>query len=323
MRESEINPSSMGVAFAALAGNFVCSAPIVTASFGAFLIPVTNEFGWSRSSFAFVLTLVSAIGVVMLPLAGRVADRFGVRRVVLFGSAAFAAAISLAYFTGPRLLDFYVVYSLIAVASAFSSTVLLSRVVSEWFIRTRGGFLGVTAGIGNGLGCAAMPILVLAVIERSGWRAGYLALGVAIAIIGVPAMLLGLREKAVRSTDSLTLWDQPGITANEARQSGLFWLILGTIAVGGGALSAVFTHVVPLLTDRGLSQHATLVIMSIAISSTICQVALGRMLDQARAPRFSAAMIALSGLGVFALAHVSSAGMLATAGILEPDPKLS
>src|SRR6218665_2671084 len=154
MMQNEINPQSVKVAAAALAGNFVCSAPIVTASFGAFLIPVTEEFGWARSSFAFVLTLVSLIGVVMLPFAGRVADRFGVRRVVLAGNILFAASVALLAFGGARLVDFYILYILVAVASAFSSTVLLSRVVSEWFSDARGLFLGLTAGIGNGMGCA-------------------------------------------------------------------------------------------------------------------------------------------------------------------------
>ncbi len=316
MQDSEINNRSLGVAAAALAGNFVCSAPIVTATFGAFLIPVTSEFGWSRSSFAIVLTLVSIIGVVMLPLAGRVADRYGVRRVVLTGNLLFAAAVALLSLAGPRLTDFYLLYAFVAVASAFSSTVLLSRMVSEWFVDRRGLFLGLTAGVGNGLGCAAMPILMLTVIEHGGWRNAYLALALAVALIGFPVMLTMLRQRPGSTDRELQRLRRPGVSAVEARRSGLFWTILVTIAIGGGALSAVFTHIVPLLTDRGLADHAMLVIATVAVSSTTCQVTLGRMLDKASLPRFSAIMILLSAGGVLALSSATTTVSLIASGVL-------
>ena len=317
MMQNEINPQSVKVAAAALAGNFVCSAPIVTASFGAFLIPVTEEFGWARSSFAFVLTLVSLIGVVMLPFAGRVADRFGVRRVVLAGNILFAASVALLAFGGARLVDFYILYILVAVASAFSSTVLLSRVVSEWFSDARGLFLGLTAGIGNGMGCAVMPILALMVIGDHGWRAAYVALGAAVLVIGFPALWIGLREKPARSGGrSVETAAMPGVGAREARRTGLFWAILIAIAVGGGALSAVFTHVVPLLNDRGLEDASMLVISCIAISSTIFQIALGRILDKTALPRFAALLILMSAAGVAILSQANTTEGLVIAAIL-------
>ncbi|WP_161774223.1 MFS transporter [Sphingobium sp. Ant17] len=317
MAQGELNFKSGSAAFAALTGNFVCSAPIVTASFGAFLIPVTTEYGWSRSSFSFVLTLVSLIGVVMLPFAGRMADRFGVRRVVLLGNLAFAVSIALLALCGGRLTDFYIAYVLVAVTSAFSSTVLLSRVVSVWFANMRGLFLGLTAGIGNGMGCAFMPILALMVIERLGWRDAYLALGGAVAVIGFPIMYFALREP--NASPTLAIADPKlvaGISAREARQSPLFWLILVTIAVGGGALSAVFTHVVPLLADRGLGGSAMLVITCIAFSSTLSQVTLGRILDKASLPRFAAVLILMSAVGIAVLARAVTTPALVTAGIL-------
>src|ERR1700757_4413144 len=118
---TEINKASVSVAVAALAGNLVCSAPVVTATFGTFLIPVTTEFGWSRSAFAMTLTIVSLIGVFMFPIAGGIADRYGARPVVIVGNVVFAASVALLAFAGDHLALFYAGYALVAVTSAFTS----------------------------------------------------------------------------------------------------------------------------------------------------------------------------------------------------------
>ena len=298
----------MGAAIAALAGNFVCSAPVVTATFGTFLIPITSEFGWSRSAFAMTLTIVALIGVFMFPVAGRIADRWGVRRVVILGNLAFAMAIGFLAFAGNHLSFFYVGYALVGTASAFTSTVLLSRVVSMWFARTRGSILGMTAGIGNGMGCAIMPIFTLYVIAHDGWRFAYLVLGIAIIAIGQPFFLAGLQEprrsehtmSAHRSADQAS-----GFTAREARGTALFWVILVAISLGGGALSAIFTHVVPVLIDKHMGDSAAAIITAIALSSTVWQIVLGYLLDRAKTPNFSAICIGISAFGVLLLSNAS------------------
>ena len=316
---TEINKASVSVAVAALAGNLVCSAPVVTATFGTFLIPVTTEFGWSRSAFAMTLTIVSLIGVFMFPIAGGIADRYGARPVVIVGNVVFAASVALLAFAGDHLALFYAGYALVAVTSVFTSTVVLSRVVSAWFARTRGLFLGLTAGIGNGMGCAIMPILTMHVIADHGWRNGYLALAACVVLIGLPFFVTMFRQPNQLTPSRPGGGDVTtaiGLDTSEARRTGLFWTILVAISLGGGALSAIFTHVVPLLTDRHMGASATTIIMAIALSSTVWQITLGRLLDTAKMPRFSAICIFISAAGVFLLYRANSPPTMLVAAIM-------
>lgn len=307
------------VAAAALAGNFVCSAPVVTATFGTFLLPVTSAFGWHRAAFSMALTIVSIIGVFMLPIAGRFADRYGIRRVVIVGNMAFSASIALLAVAGGHIAYFYVGYAIVAVTSSFTSTVLLSRVVSAWFTRTRGLFLGLTAGIGNGLGCAAMPLLTMHLTATYGWRDAYLGLGICVLIIGAPAFLLAfhLPRKSPPSyapVDDAPYSPKENITT--ASRTAVFWQILVAIALGGGSLSAIFTHVVPVLSEKQLNGDEAMMITVIALSSTSWQVALGRLLDITKSPRFAATCILLSAIGVFIFGRAVSTTTLVESAIM-------
>ena len=46
-------------------------------SYGLYLGPITEEFGWSRESFALAMALQNLFWGLCLPLAGMLADRFG------------------------------------------------------------------------------------------------------------------------------------------------------------------------------------------------------------------------------------------------------
>ena len=315
---AELTRGALAAVVACVVGNFLCSAPIVTTTVGAFLIPVTREFGWSRAAFSFVLSIVAVIGVVAFPLAGHLADRLGVRRVVLVGNLLFAASVAALGTTRHGLVNFYLLYALVAVTSAFSASVLLSRVIASWFVRRRGLFLGLTAGIGNGIGCAVMPVLTLVVIGHYGWRAAYYALGALVALGGFPVLWALLREKP--ATPDGTGAAAPvvaGLPVSAVRRDPLFWALAAAVALGAGTITAVFTHVVPILLDRGFSiETASLTVTGLACGSTVWQISFGRILDSLKTPRAAAPAILLALLGMFLLVRGHSNGSLAAAGVL-------
>ena len=57
--------------------------PLIVATFGVFLKPLSEEFGWSRTqiSLAFSLNTLALTGAV--PLIGRLVDRLGARNVIV------------------------------------------------------------------------------------------------------------------------------------------------------------------------------------------------------------------------------------------------
>ncbi len=74
-------------------------------SFGLFVIPVTADIGVSVADFTLALALQNIIWGATQPFTGAFADKFGVRRITLFGSILFAAGLSVTMMaTGPLML---------------------------------------------------------------------------------------------------------------------------------------------------------------------------------------------------------------------------
>ena len=64
-----------GVLIAATAGSALATTATVHAVFGTFLVPLSESFGWARSSISVVLAILALTGAIVYPLAGRYADK--------------------------------------------------------------------------------------------------------------------------------------------------------------------------------------------------------------------------------------------------------
>src|SRR5215475_8485650 len=79
----------------------LCGAMIVTLSmgirhgFGLWLQPITMDRGWTRETFAFAIAIQNLAWGAAGPVAGALADRFGAFRVLIAGSALYAAGLVL------------------------------------------------------------------------------------------------------------------------------------------------------------------------------------------------------------------------------------
>lgn len=295
-----------GVVLACTVGNAVSITPMVFTVFGLFLLPISAEFNWPRSAISLVLLIISITGALSNPIVGLLVDRFGARVVTLIGNLVFAASIAGVSLIGPHRLELYAAYALIGITGTLPSSITFTKIIAGWFDRNRGLFLGVTGGLGNGVGAALSPLLVEALITHHGWRVGYQGVGVVTAAIGFPILFAWLRDPIpaagaeAAGTDSGQADD---MTLSQARKTGKFWIILIAVALGAGCMTAVFAHVVPMLLDRGLSpDRATYVLVVFSMVTAGWQIAVGFLLD--RVPRAWIAtpfyLIALAGLILFA-----------------------
>ena len=176
-----------GVVVAATVGNIVSTTPAVSAVFSLFLVPISTEFGWPRSVVSGVLLLTAVMSAIIYPIAGRLSDKWGSRRIILFGCAVFAPAIAGLALANGSVLQFYALFALVGAAGAIPSTPAYSKVISEWFDEKRGLMLGVAAGFGNGLGSTLMPIAAGLMLVQFGWRGAYIGIGLIDAVKGAIA----------------------------------------------------------------------------------------------------------------------------------------
>ena len=306
-----------GVVAACTMGTFVNPTPTVNTVFGLFLIPISTEFGWTRSSVSAALLIVAVTSSLSYPVIGRLADRHGVRPIVLMGNILFAGSIALVAFVQASHLQLYFVYVLIGITGAKLGPILVTKVIAGWFDENRGFFLGFVGGVGNGAGAIFMPIYVHMLIINYGWRGAYLGIALAIVVIGFPALFFWLRDPPTSSstTQIAEAKNLEGMTLREARRTSTFWMMLVAIAMGAGCMTAVFTHVVPMLLDRGVSfERATAILTTFAMVTVIWQIAVGFLLDRLPRPRIMAPFYLVAVFGVLLFETTSNYGLLLLSG---------
>ncbi|MEQ8514696.1 MAG: MFS transporter, partial [Chromatocurvus sp.] len=285
---------------------------------------------WPRASVSLVLLIVSVAGMVSFPIIGRIIDRYGARWVIFAGTALFAAAVAMAGSTEASRLQFYLAYACIGVTAAIPSNVMFTKVIAGWFFERRGLALGIAGGLGNGVGAALSPLLAHFLISEYGWRAAYRGLGATIALVALPVLFMLLRDpprgrvNTARQRVSIPASDAGadgpsswGLGFSEAVRSRTFWLILVAIGVGAGCMTAVFAHVVPMLTDRGLSvSRATAVLATFSIVTALWQIGVGYSLDRFARPWIAAPFFLIAVVGLLVLETATNFTLLILAGAL-------
>jgi MFS family permease len=71
------------VVFAAGVGLALHAGPVMTATFGVFFKPLSQEFGWTRAEVSLAFSLFTLVVAGALVVVGRLVDHFGARKVIL------------------------------------------------------------------------------------------------------------------------------------------------------------------------------------------------------------------------------------------------
>jgi MFS family permease len=267
-------------------GNMVSMTPAVYSVFGTFLIPLSTTFNWPRAKISAVLTIIALVGAITYPLAGRFADRHGVRGILLLGYLLFAVALgSLAMLDG-RISQLYLIYALIGFAGGLPSTALLSKLIADWFDSHRGLALSISAGVGNAIGSIMMPVLAAVLIANAGWRFAYLGIAAVVLCLGFPATFFLLRDAPAAAQRIACTEPAPDLKRAWLVKDPMFWIVLISIGVGSGTNTVIFSHIVPILAEHGIGVAAATVVVSVfALATAVWQVVMGYLLDRYRTPR--------------------------------------
>lgn len=282
---------------------------------GILFTPLTAEFNWGRGAYSVATSLfMLTMNLSALPI-GNLVDRWGSRRIMgVMGVASFAIwlLISQVGRLGPQaiLVQLYVLYVLLGVASSGLGNVPCSALVARWFQKRRGLAMGVSL-IGGSLPGVILVPLSAPLIDAYGWRAFTAGLGVIVLLASIPMVLWVIRdppaepapEPASRrnvETAAPTNAVLPDYSAREALRSVSFWVIGVAFALGSAASVAIQMHAIPFLMDRGLTRATASSIWGfLALWGIIGKVALGWAAD-----RYSAKVIYSASLLAQALAVV-------------------
>ena len=284
----------------------VISAPSVGAYLsGVFLQPLENEFGWSRSAISLHSLLSIGAFALMAPIAGRLVDTYGVRRVALASFLLFAVAqYAMSYLTA-SLLHYYGLSMLIAIVAAGTTPVVFTKVVNAWFNKSRGLALGI-ALLGAGVTAAVGPVLLTHYVDTNGWRAGYQILAI-IVFIGSFLVVFMIKDspQAMGGDTSMAGLAGDGLTGMELKQatsSATFRLIGGAFLIVSLSVGGLLLHFIPMMTDYGMTRAEAAQIASlVGLSVLIGRIGTGILIDRFFAPRVALIMVLCAALGYMAL----------------------
>ena len=234
--------------------------------FGNFIIPLSKEFGWSRTTVSAVFSLARLEAGFIGPVEGWAVDRLGPRKLMLVGIPVMGLGfILLSQVSG--LFTFMLVYILgITLGNSLGMHVPASAAVANWFNRKRGLAFGIMWS-GVGLGGLLVPALGWA-IDVYGWRDASVYVGIFVIIVGVPvAALMRHRPEQYgflpdgqiipQKTSNGKLGKNEDLevdfTAREALQTSSFWFLSLSIMARSLVTGGVGLHLVPYFVGLGAS----------------------------------------------------------------------
>jgi MFS family permease len=229
------------------------------AVFGVYIKPMETEFGWSRGALsgaaAVSLLLLGAAG----PFVGRLADRWGPRRVIVLSMLLLGVGTMGSAFV-QRLWHVYVTAGLFMALGAGGVALSTgSAVIARWFEGRRGLAIGIAAG-GMSAGQLIVIPLAQAITFYFGWRASYLWLGLGLLVFVLPLAAWLIRNNpedrdqrpygatgATQTAAQAAAAQAAGrVSVSEAAQTMPFWLLMATFFVCGYTSNGmVLTHFMP------------------------------------------------------------------------------
>ena len=133
-----------------------------------FMVPLQEQFGWSRTAISSAVTVAAVGAMVITPIVGPLLDRFGSRYFLAAGGLALGGSLIALSFI-QELWHFYLFLGLGRLTVMGVMSLAGQVAVSNWFLRQRGRAMAL-AMTGQRLGHAVLPVVAQALIVASGWR---------------------------------------------------------------------------------------------------------------------------------------------------------
>ncbi len=163
-------------------------------SFGVFLKPMTEEFGWTRATLSLAFGVTFMISGLLRPLAGYLADRYSPKWVALSGVLIMGCMLVLIPALVNNLFQLYVIFAVMSIGVTLGTGPILTKIVSQWFVTRRGLTLGLVSGAGS-FGAMILVPGTSAFLVVFSWREAYFFLGLFLILIVLSIGILLIRNR--------------------------------------------------------------------------------------------------------------------------------
>lgn len=291
---------SWKVLFAAMIGVSLCVTGLPNYAIGLFTDPLSREFGWSRSAISLWSVWQMGALACITPVVGVLIDRFGSRPVALISIPLFSSAIASMSLLGSDIRMLYGAAVATSILGGGTIVTLYSKTVNGWFVAGRGRALGF---LGSGIALASIfgPRVLQVVVDRVGWRVGFLFLALVI-LTAFPFVYFLLFEQA-QGPGAPDAAAKTGLTLRQALRTPVFWYQAVTYLLMSLLTNGLMISLVPYLTDQKFSRaDAAAQLGLFGVSSLLGRLASGFVFDRFRAPPVCAAVYFLAAVAAATLA---------------------
>ena len=255
----------------------------VSQAFAILLVVMQDPYAWSVTAITLAYFFRSVIGAVLSPVAGWLGDRYGARRVMLFGAVCYVGGMLLLA-TINHLWQLYLYYSLVLGISQALFRVNIPTTVAAWFKSRLGLAVGIQQSAG-GMGASIMAPALAILLSRTDWQTAFLIIaGVGgVIVFGLLAFFNsepsdrgmrpygeqggGQRPPEVMGAAAAKIRSK--VFLQHARRTKAFWNLPAIHHLGCIGHSIVMVHGVFFATTQGVSLEAATFIISIYSVSSI------------------------------------------------------
>lgn len=286
-----------------------CSGPGQSFVFAVFVDPILAETGISRVYLSTLYAFGTAVSAAMVVLVARLADRFGARLML----AAIALALGVACFgisfaAGPIALFFG--FAALRALGQGSLPVTATMLTAQWFVKRRGQAVAVVV-LGLAASNALLPPVTQVLISSVGWREAYVALGLMVWVLLIPASVLIVRNRpedvGLHPDGAAAPVEEAGdddAGAAEGRRfwrvvvSRDFWFLAVPLAAVPFVVTALVFHQISILDGQGLTPEAAAgVFVPFAVASAVATALSGTL-----SARWGPKAVLMASLGLLLLA---------------------
>jgi OFA family oxalate/formate antiporter-like MFS transporter len=300
-------------------------------SFGIFIDPLTEDFGWSTTLVTGAASLFMFSRGALAIFTGWVTDRYGPRIIVAIGGLFLGLGLILTS-QSSTAWQLYLFYGLMGGFGLSIAYAPLMATVSRWFASKRGLAIGIVAA-GIGMGTAVMSLLASHLVATYEWRLSYIIIGLLALIIIIPGAFLlrrspedkgllplGKAEAKAGNEENLNIAkkegsltsERAGLSLRDAARTRAFWLLLAIIIFWSICLQMVMINIVyHAIKGLGILEGVAATFLSvIGISSIIGRLAMGAVSDRLGGKRTLVICLVLQALAMFWLLRATDIWML-------------
>jgi predicted MFS family arabinose efflux permease len=282
----------------ALLGVMIGISALPYYSFGIFLSAIETTEHWPRTEIALAQTVWALALAGASPAVGFLIDKFGFRRPVALSFLVMALCqVAIALFARSPIV-FIILYACMALGGSATSPLPFAKIIAARFTAARGIALGITLA-GTGVATFIAPRFLAAIISEHGWRGGYMALALTVAVVTPIVLLLTRGHSTVAKAD---VRRTEGLSFREACRSRTFWQLNVAFALVTLSSAGLIAHMVPILRASGASPADAAAVLSwVGLSIVVARLTIGLLIDILPVRFVAAAVFAFTATGIFAL----------------------